>query len=264
MSVIKNLRTESTTEYENQFNILYGMISQKMIHISKRRKRWIVPGIMNVLNSAYEYMSDISGGYIVGKTKSETKKLYGRKTINELLKLKPLIYCYWNKENIETKKMRNWCNLLNKEIDLILQYTKDEMIYEKFVPLDKEKIQETKFLKNISQLDKKIFSSAMRLPNVYHNVYVERLIQAVDLCFYSLIEANNIFPNTKEEYDRRRQFFSNAISHLLNAKKAMRDIALHNLFTNDELSEFSDMMCQERKMVEAVVASDKKRFSKLK
>ena len=90
------------------------------------------------------------------------------------------------------------------------------------------------------------------------------MTSVVDDALYYVMKSNMQYPKTKEEYEKRRQLLSQAISLLHKLNRSM--ISYFNLMRCSErvMREWSDLLIEELTLLYAVQTSDKKRFGKLK
>lgn len=89
------------------------------------------------------------------------------------------------------------------------------------------------------------------------------MILLVNDAFYELILANKKVPETKAEYEQRRQHISNAITYLKGMNRPM--LFYFNLMQYSEriMNEWSELLVSELKMLASLQRSDKERFKSL-
>lgn len=90
------------------------------------------------------------------------------------------------------------------------------------------------------------------------------LISLVNDAFYELILANKKIPETRIEYEARRQHISNSITYLKEMNRPM--LFYFNLMQYSEriMKEWSELLVSELKMLSSLQKSDKERFKTLK
>lgn len=262
MSVRANERRRAGTEYYRHFGIVYQVIQDKMLLVSKRKKKWFSVKIMELLNSVGRTIAKIEKGYILGQKKKEIREKYATDALYQLEKLQPLLWVLWNEEQYKDKTMERWCELLNKELELLNEIAcRDNLRI--FTKIDWEKVNKLKFLKNISVLDKEAYSFSMRLSNKFTNLYAERLVGNLDSCFCNLLSANDIYPHCRDEYVKRRQYISDAICDLHYSSEAIRDLAIQKLLDDETIEKWSELIEEELRLLNGLNNSDKRNFSKL-
>lgn len=264
MSVLKNKRKIARTEYENTFSKLYQYSMTQTIKVPKRRKKWLCPNIDNTMNEVYRSLMAVTDSYF--STKTEKYKYASAKATNCIKKLnsleKPLMIL-WNVQKYETKKMQTWSDQIKMEVGLLNNMIESENIECTVSILDNYSINKALFLKNMSALHRYTHGKVTNATNLYDDTEGFILISLVDDAFYELMLANKKIPETKEEYEQRKQHISNAITYLKNMNRPM--LFYFNLMQYSErvMVEWAKMLSEELKMLYSVQKSDRERFGKL-
>lgn len=262
LSVIRSKRHLSKFEYENTFTTLYHFSAEHTLKIANRRKRWLCFKIDKKMNDIYNLIMEINEGtYSNTLTDLELNK-YVIDTISILTSLEKSLMVLWNVARYKTKTMVTWCNLLQKEYNLLCKLIDMKPNY-KFKILDYKAIENAEFMNNMSHFHRFVHGKVINAPCKYDDTSGSLLIELIDTAFYSVVEANKKIPSTKTEYLKRTKYIDIAISTLY---KMQRQILFYcNLMQYSEsvLNDWRNYLSTELKLLYALKKSDTKRFSKL-
>ena len=181
-------------------------------------------------------------------------------TLNTLEK--PLMVL-WNVQKYETGAMVRWVSKIKQEVFLLNRMHEDEDIECEVSVLDWWAINNASFLKNMSELHRYTHGKVANAHTAYDGTEGSLLISLVNDAFYELILANKKIPETKSEYEDRRQHISNSITYLKEMNRPM--LFYFNLMQYSErvMNEWSELLVDELKMLASLQRSDKERFKAL-
>lgn len=265
MSVLRGKREIAHSEFENTFTSLYKLSEKHTIAVPKRRKKWLCTPINLTMNKIYRDIMSMSDFYSPIKSdKVEYRAATAEDCIKDLQELEKPLMVLWNVQGFETRKMVAWVKLINDEIDLLQSKTFNDKEASKVRILDWRAIDSAQFLKNMSQLHRYTHSKVANANMDYDSTQGAVLIEYVNDAFYEVVAANIKIPTEKWQYEERRKHISNAITCLKAMNRGL--ISYFNLMQYSErvMSEWSDMLVQELKMLTALQASDRQRFGSLK
>lgn len=263
MAVLKRKRGVSKYEFEHTFSELYAYSRDRTIRVAKRKQKWLCHNIDSPMNDMFNTIMELNDGRFFSDKPNEEKLSLIRELLNQLYALEKPLMILWNIEQYETKKMVNWTEYVNKEINLLNMMSKSENKPRYITILDWHKIHETTFLSKMSELHRYVHSKVIHAKNCYDNTNAALLIKLADDAFYSLIVANYKIPTTQTEYKKRRENISKAISSLIKMNRPI--IFYFNVMGYSEhiMREWSDLVTSELKMLYALQKSDRTRFSDL-
>lgn len=264
MSVLATQRTISVYEYENTFDEIYYMITDKLSRISKRKSKWTNAAIYKTLNDASENIMHIQELYRIDKCRNDVRAENAIKAIRKIYQLKKPLLILWIVEDIEYKKIKRWCDCLNKELQLLAEIVdNEEFEIDKFQIFERNKIREVQFLENMYVFTRKVHSHVIRLNRKYVDTYACKLLRLVNNCMYDLWQGNLIYPTNRKMYLKRRNLFSEAIAYLKEAQRPITHLMLMKVFDEQTIENWSEIIEEELKLIHAINKSDKERFGKL-
>ncbi len=265
MAVLRSKRHISRYEFEHTFSDLYAFSRERTSRVSKRRKKWLCYNIDSSMNSIFNMIMEVNEGRFLDNTTPSVEKsnLIGR-SFDCLIELEKPLMVLWNIEKYETKKMAHWVELLNKELFLLNLISNKEEPPKKIMILDWKRIHETKFLSKMSELHRYVHGKVVNAKNRYDDTDSSLLISLVDDAFYNLMVANRKIPETKEEYEKRKEHISKAISSLKKMNRPMTFYFNTMGYSERIMREWSDLLTSELKLLYTLQRSDKARFKDLK
>lgn len=232
--------------------------------IPKRKKKWLCSKIDFRMNQIYTDIMEINECYFQDDNEREqyVEHIVSR-CIKRLLCLEMPLLSLWNVQRYEMKTMVEWYSRIDNEISLLNSMSNGEDVTNTMSVLDWRKINETRFLKNMSELHRYTHGKVINAKSAYDDTQGNLLIDLVNEAFYHLILANRKIPVTKAEYIKRKEHISHSISTL---RKMNRSLLFYfNLMQYSErvMNEWSAMLVQELKMLSGLQKSDKARFGNL-
>ena len=264
MSVLRSKRNIAQSEFENTFSDLYRFSASQTIKVAKRRYKWLCANIDTQMNLIYRNIMCMRDAYFSDKNiRQQHLEDKASECIALLNDLEQPLMMLWNVQKYETKTMVRWLEQIRREIALLNTVKEDKTNCDVSI-LDWQAINNAAFLKNMSELHRYTHGKVTCGRNVYDNTDGALLISLVNDAFYELILANKKCPETKTEYDKRKQHISNAITYLHNMNRPM--LFYFNLMQYSEriMVEWSELLTSELKMLKALQRSDKERFKNLK
>jgi hypothetical protein len=264
MSVLKNQRSIAENEYKRTFKELYRTIRMGIFKVAKRKQKWLCKDISKYLNGAFNDVLATTEGYF--KNGIQQKNDLVKHAIMCLNELEKPLLVLWNIEKYPQSKMINWSDLVYKEVCLLNELLKGENVVEhmnKIMTINWKRIKSASFLSNMSQLHRVVHSKAIHIPNCYDDFDTSILIKQVDDAWYCLLKANEKYPKTKEDYEKRRKNISNAISALYKMQRPITSFFNIMQYSENTMKSISTMINEEIKMLLSLQKSDKARFSDL-
>ena len=264
MSVLKNKRKLSRTEYERTFEELYGYAISQTNKVPKRRKKWVTKEIDAVMNDAYVWVMDLSEAYFEKNVRAEAREKIAIKIIRRLNGMGRPLFTYWNVMGCTDKEMERWLDLIKREIDLLNNFVIEKNFAMSLQVLDWNKIDRVSFLKNMCDMHRYVHTKVIHANCAYDDSAGNLLIRLVDDALYNIMEANRKIPETSDEYKRRKEHICKAIASLNEMNRPI--LFYFNLMQYSErvMREWAGMLSEELKMLAALQKSDKERFSNLK
>ena len=262
MSVLRSHRQVSQTEFENTFSKLYKYSRQQTSRVPARRQRWLCPNITQTMNTIYTDVMSMSDYYDCGfLPRDEYRAKAATRCITNLLSLQKPLLTLWNVSGMETKKMATWLSLINKEVDLMKCFSDCET--DELFILDWKRIGELNFLGNMSALHRYSHGKISNSKKKFNDTEGLLLISLVDSAFYNVMSANRKMPTNRDEYLKRKESISKAISDLKALNRPM--LFFFNLMEYSEsvMTEWSGMLRKEIKLLQGLLKSDEQRFGNL-
>lgn len=266
MSVLKNKRTEAPTEYFRMFKELYEFTIQKMGQVPKRKQAYLVPPIMDVMDTVFDMVMSLTNEYYKYKIKLLKRPEQAVAVISELEKLQKPLLCLWNieSERYGFERMAKWAERINLFIWKMIDYGQLDMRKERVIYiLDRSAAFSMEFIKVICTLHKKIYSLSISGPTDFRATRGMLLMGLADDALYQVAEANYKLPETREEADRRAECIAAALNDLYEMQQPM--MAMFNLLDlGDEKSlELAGLLDREIALLAGLQKSDEERYRNL-
>lgn len=264
MAVLQSKRRIAQSEFENAFSELYQLSMMHTSRIPKHRQKWLCLKIDNLMNSLYRGLMHINDIYFRNKTeRAGYAARSAKRLISALNTLEQPLMVLWNVQKYETGAMARWVSKIKQEVFLLNRMHEDEDIECEVSILDWWAINNASFLKNMSELHRYTHGKVANAHMKYDGTEGSLLISLVNDAFYELILANKKIPETKTEYEDRRQHISNSITYLKEMNRPM--LFYFNLMQYSErvMNEWSKLLVDELKMLASLQRSDKERFKTL-
>lgn len=249
-------------EFEHSFFELYRLSMEQTIKVPKRRRKWLSVEIDSCMNNVYRDIMAIADSYFKNKyDKRDFTSIAATHAIVGLNSLSKPLTVLWNVQGYEFAAMARWAAQIKKEVALLNKmHDVDDIQCDIFV-LDWRVINNANFLKNMSELHRYTHGKIAGARMPYDDTQGSLLISLVNDAFYELLLANRKIPESKAEYEQRRQHISNAITYLSNMNRPM--LFYFNLMQYSErvMNEWAELLTTELKLLTALQKSDKERFS---
>lgn len=216
------------------------------------------------MNALYCGLMQVNDAYF--RNRSERAKYVSsvsKQHIHSINALEKPLMVLWNVQKYETGTMAYWVSKIRQEVFLLNQMHDEENLKCEVSILDWRAIDSANFLKNMSELHRYTHGKVANAYTAYDGTEGSVLILLVNDAFYELILANKKVPETKAEYEQRRQHISNAITYLKGMNRPM--LFYFNLMQYSEriMNEWSELLVSELKMLASLQRSDKERFKSL-
>jgi len=263
VSVLKNLRKVSRSEYEYNYIVFYKEYSERVNRTSKRRMKWVGKPLLNAMNDALHSVLLVNQ-YRFAKGDSISKKVERvNKAIDAIKNLQKPLLVYFNIEKLLFKKQVRCVEFLAKEIRLLNDIINQTQATHKFLVIDHESVHKMKFIENMCDLHKLTHSKLIRATGNLENTDTPVLASLIDSALYNLLFANSIYPQNKEEYLQRED--------KLNYVLELLDEMYVPLLSYFEIMEYSEkeqrrwvgLIEEEIKLIHGLKKSDKKHFAHL-
>lgn len=270
MSVLKNKRHISSLEFIRHYGIFYRYCREAFYKVPNRRQMYICTELTRLLNEVYTNIMNLSD-VIFAKTKEKIlmKQQCLNNALNGIYDMQKPFLIYWNIQHTPFDKMCNVCDYLHREIVLLdgimnkEKENKDNIKYRKLVVLDWNKINQTKFLRNMCNLHRYTHGKVIRASGKFNNCDTALLISLADDAFFNVITANVCFPTNKEEYEIRKNKIDKAIRALNHMQIPLMSFFNIMQYSNRIQEEWTKMIVDEIKMLRGLQKSDKQRFGNL-
>jgi hypothetical protein len=190
------------------------------------------------------------------------------KIISSLRKIESLekaIMVYSNIMNLPFDKQCKWCDPLNREIALLNGMVQNESDKSKFkiCVLDWDKIHKFKVLDNMATLHRYIHGKAVRATNLLENGETPLIIELIDEAFYNVMKSNTFYPKSKEEFNERIKRIERALICLNEIQRPLLSYFNIMKYSNRVMSEWTNLLDSEIKLLKGLLKSDKNRLSRL-
>lgn len=264
MAVLRSKRQIAKTEFENTFANLYQFTMSQTVAVPKRRRKWLCKELNKIMNLLYREIVEINDYYHPERSKKiEHVDQTIESAISHLYALEKPLMVMWNVQRYKTDKIARWAELINREIFLLNKIHKCDERTDSVMILDWRAIDAAEFLKNMSELHRYTHSKVANAKMDYDDTAGALLVCTVDDAFYCLIQANKRIPTTRKQYEKRREYISQAITCLKELNRHL--LSYFNLMQYSErvMNEWSLLLTQELKLLFAIQKSDKKRFGSL-
>ena len=260
MGVIKSKREISRYEYAYRFIKLYNFTEIKLSKMAKRKYRWLGAPIAAKMNGMRDEIMQIFDPYYEsGKTLQEQCL----SVIKGLLSLQKPLLALWNVEGYTEKRMEKWISLIEMEIDLLADLGGFEKRKGYMFILDYEAINRLDCMKYMSKLHKMIYTKSVSLPAYCRETKGSYLMEIADTALFRLARGNRKIPETKEEYETRKNDFSRAMNCIKSMEQPM--FAVFNLmnYSTETMEEIAGLITETEKLLAGLMKSDEERFAGL-
>ncbi len=281
MAIYRSQRTLSRMQYEETFKRLYNDVRDRMSRVPLRRSRYVALPLMRVMNHAYDCILSIAEDPVKGsKNAALVRYMAICKAQEYLIALQKPLYVYWNiccdpdeklMKYINEKKRSDLSERINDELKLLhaMQkaskcYKPDEDKGDRYVIYYTEKeIHSAQFLTVMQKLHRFTHGKIIRLNRRFRDAEAEMIRKLIDDAWYHAVYGNKIVPANKEQYDWRRKHFSIAISDLYKIQRPIISVFSLNSYSNQEMTDWSGLLNEALRLMQAVQQSDKERFGSL-
>ena len=120
-----------------------------------------------------------------------------------------------------------------------------------------------KFIKYMEELHTKIYSKSMSIQTELRLTDGNGMVDHSRKALFYMIDGNSNIPKNAKEYKERKEKFDKALFHLQEMEPMMASFFKRRRVSNDSIKQLSDLHTKTIKLLRSIIASDKKRFSKL-
>lgn len=262
MSVLVSKRDISTSEYAMHFANLYKFTEKEIKKLPNRYLPYLGNPILLDMNIIYKLIMTSNDQYFKS---DKTKEEQALTIIAKIKQLHKKLLALWNIQQYDINRMIRWCSLLNKEIYYVSLFGElgwEEAIY--MYIIDYEVVNKVAFLGVMKDLQKIIYSKTISLPLSLRNSKGNLLMDLADEAFYAVCEANRIFPQTKEQYEKRTKYISVALIKIKQMQVPLFSIFSNMHYNNQSMYEMTNLINREFGLLQGLLKSDKERFGQLK
>ena len=235
-----------------------------------RRQKWVYPKITEILRDAHMAVMELSTGYKDITIRNQWRYDLIKHAMNRLCDLQNPLYSYWCIMGIDEKHRKTWCDYINTEISLLQGMLEANPCYEddtkaKFIMYYKTSmIENAKFLSNMKELLLFSHSKIIHAKKDFDGFESATIIELVGDAWYHCISSNQKIPENLDDYKKRQEHISDAISCLHKLNRPMLSLFTMLEYSENVMREWSGMLVEEIKLLTALQKSDKKRFKNLK
>lgn len=263
MSVIKSKRNLSKYEYVHTFNKLFKMTVNRLSKVPKRKQPYICDPIMKEMYKAYNLIMQVYNDSFIKGIEVKNEQEQAKRMILYLCNLQKPLLVLWDIEKYETKKMVNWCNLIEEEIGYIAKLNNIELRGKYMFIIDYKAKCDAKFLNNMSKLHRMIYTKITSLPLIVRNTNGTLLMELADEAFYRVCHANRFVPLNEKMYQNRRNDLFKALSCLRQMEQPMMSLFNIMNYSENTMTEMASMLNTETKLIKGLIKSDESRFADL-
>lgn len=259
MSVLASKRNLSSIQYVQSFLDLNDSFRKILDHVPKRRQPYICRPIRRILSRVYSMIVEVSDKYFSFGIKLKNEQEQAQTIIGELLSLQKPLLVLWCIEDYKESKMRMMANSINQEIFYVARMggiTEERRIFV-------ARWRDVEFLDNMVKLVKTIHSKVIHLPYGYKESTGYDLVDLANEALAELFLANEDIPTTREMYKERISHISTAINKLKGMEHHMYVLFSALDFSETEMVAWADSLVYERKLLNGLLESDRKRFGNL-
>lgn len=265
MSVLARNRQEAKTEFEMNCARLVRLTVQRSNNIPERYKKFIKPGLCRLVTGAYYdcIMANECDRKSEGGKKQRVEMMDN--AICQLLRMQKPLLVYWSLFDTKEGGIREWVELLNKEITL-LNGAAGYKAEERKVPMIQifDMNSDAIFVMKMRELHKFTYQKICKVPLGYKDHLSDRILQFADDALYYVVDGNKKMPKNKKQYEDRDKQLRRAIDNLNGMQRPL--YALWNVmdYSENVMDEWAGMINETLKLIQGVRKSDRKRFGKLK
>lgn len=278
MTILKNDRRISQMEYERNYIAIYDAIKQTISKVPSRHWYFLACPIIEKMNKTYDDVLELSEMYLAKvPKKTRIRKcqeiLFGIKDLNQY------VYTYWvisdgtNKiRSVPYKHRIALAQMVNKEVLYIIGVMRKLDAHFEFVDIREYSmkafrdydIESVIFLSKLQKLNRIFYIRAVRTSRRFKDEEVSLTLRYMRDAFSNAYNANNIYPENRKDYEKRKNYLSHAISDLYKLNRPLIKLfASTDYFSNDVREEISELVNDSTKLLQALQASDIQRFSNL-
>ena len=266
MSVLKNHRRLSKYEFIRVYEDFYNFSSIQLSKSSARRYQYVIKPFYKALNKTFDDIMSLNSLMFAKKNNIREKKIITVKAaINDLYELNKCIVVYCNIMPKTFAQMCNWCSKLRREMELLHKMLdKPYGRTEDIIVVNYDIVKEQRFLSVICELHKILHGKMIKVPKQFANAESQLVIQLIDTAFISVMLANSKIPQDKAALHRRTNRLKKALTCLDEIEIPLLSIFAIQNYSNKVQMKLAGLLVEEKKLLNGVLESDRKRFKDLK
>lgn len=267
MSVLKNKRKTSV----HQFKVNYFGIKQDINHIVSKipnRRKKFIPHELNKTLYDFQHvltMMDTQQRYANADIRIQNCKT----SINLLYTLPKYIFhiLMLSEAEISSNFVTELESKLNNEAMLLYEKLGKEgvKVTRRRIRLyDRRKIQNVTYLEKLKKLYRMTMAKIIHLQDQYFEVIKEPLYESITNAFQYAYKANLIFPDTKVNIKKRREYLNKALAYLETYENELFNLFVYIDYEDDVIGAFSKNLVECNKLLKSIIKADSNKAKKLK
>ena len=267
MSVHVSERTLSPHEFVHTYKIIRGILCQWMEAVPKRKRKYVCPPIYDNIYATTEYLIRIDEQVFKPKTRNEVD--FTRDVLMAVDKVQHLpdamiAYCIICRK--EQQKLERVEELINKELTLlegIVKRTNPTYRAERIKIYNRKMVLECKFLSKLEELVLLTHQKIPYVPNRYDFTIKNPATQSVVSAYRKAYAANCIYPEVKNDIERRSKLFKEAIAYLVQYEDYIATLFLLSEYDDALMDRWAHLVSESQKLISGTMKSDRDRCPSL-
>ena len=251
MSIRKNDRRLSQTEYDNTYNKIFNYILQKVSRLPKRYQKILGKSMTDALGEVLINIENATVQFHIGKDRSADRRRNLYDALKAFNRIITVSYFWWtlpsNKNEIRpiSQRQRNyWSESVNKSVALITgvlktidkNFDQQEVDIPHMYSISKAEINSVQFLKYISGSLSIMNRCAIKYQQKYENPRIYQTINRLaDALKYAIDGNKRGFDGSLSDYKKRYDYFNKAIGNLKAIQQDILRLSWEYMFSEEEL-----------------------------
>ena len=264
MSVLRSKRKIAFSEFERQMAIICRYTSDRLNSVPSRYRKFLYPKVYNPMNAAYTNLILANEQSARTQKGIEKRAIYFNVALKYVLSMQKPMLSLWNTIDVKEESCKQWADMFNREIALILGAAKKQEVCKMFVALPKSKIQKLAFLNNMAELHKFTYQKIGHAPEYCKDLLSCKIADFIDAALYCIVMANHKIPETKAEAEKRLEYIQGAIDNLNGMQRPL--LALWNIMDYSEkvMDDWAGLLSDEIRILEGLKKADNNRYKNLR
>ena len=184
--------------------------------------------------------------------------------IKSIVSLQKPLLSLWNLLDSTEGGIKEWTDMLNREIALIYGVMKRQEAQPMIVALPKSKMKRLAFLQKMAELHKYTYQKIGHAPTDCKDFISGKIADYIDTALCAVVLANHKIPETKAEAERRAKHLQGAIDSLNAMQRPL--LALWNImdYSENTMDEWAGLLDEELKLLEGLKKADEARYKNLR